>query len=262
MTELTGQALADRLYTEWKASAQEIPAAFIEMIPEDWRSATRLDTELVPYLYQDEFMGAILKHPLVFGVPYMVFDNPRYNYGLHWKRECLAKYAAARDFSGYVHAHERPYRVHALEEIIAELDPTAEEVWDTARVAWMDSENIFQNEYEWRTIFEDWAGDEQDAFMTGDDRIEWAMLPDDQPVTIYRGFSVDGREHGMSWTTDKIRAKFFAKRFAGNGVRGNARLAVGRVYKRDCVGYLNGRSESEVVVLPEHVDIIRVGEIS
>jgi hypothetical protein len=87
------------------------------------------------------------------------------------------------------------------------------------------------------------------------------MLPGDAPITVYRGFSVDTRDQGLSWTTDKIRAKFFAKRFAGFGDREKAQLAIGRVMKTDVIGYLNGRSESEVVVLPENVDIVRIAEL-
>jgi hypothetical protein len=256
-----GQQLADKLYDEWKQTGQQMPDAFLQMLPEEWRKAERLDPELAEYVQESDFMGALLKHPLVFGVPYMVFDNPRYNYGLHWKKECLKKYAAQRNYSGFIYAHERPYRLEAVQRIIDELPHNAHEVWNCASIAWTDSENIFQNEYEWRTIFEDWWDDCRESFMTADDVIEWGMLPDSEPIPIYRGFCVDGRELGMSWTTDKIRAKFFAQRFAMSGVRGAARLAVGRVMKSDCVGYLNGRNESEVVVFPENVDIIRVGEL-
>jgi hypothetical protein len=238
----------------------------LKMLPEDWRHAQPLDPELAIYLYEDGFMGPTLKHPLVFGVPYMACENPRYNYGLHWKRECLEKYIAERNFSGFIYAHERPYRFDAVQTLIDEHNPNADEVWGCARIAWQDSENIYQNEDDWRGIFENWfdapgvASDyARTSFMEPQDVFEFSMLPDDEPFPIYRGFCVDGREYGMSWTTDRIRAKFFAQRFAMSGRV--ARLAVGRVMKRDCIGYLNGRSESEIVVFPENVDIIRVGKL-
>jgi hypothetical protein len=261
MSVLKGRALADKMYKEWEEAKQEIPASFLQMLPEDWRHAQPLDPELADCLYHTDFMGPVLKHPLVFGIPYSVFQNPRYNYGLQWKKDCLEKYARERDYSGFIYAHERPYRLDAVQHIIADLPVNAHEVWNCARIAWTDSENIYQNEYEWRTIFEDWMDDCRESFMTADDVIEWAMLPDSEPIPVYRGFCVDGREQGMSWTTDKIRAKFFAKRFAERGIQGAARLAVGKVMKSDCIGYLNERNESEVVVLPENVEIIRIGEL-
>lgn len=262
MTVLQGKELADKLYQDWKNTSVKIPSMFLDQLPEEWRTAEELDSELAHCLIDTEAaFGVMLKHPLVFGIPYFVQDNPRYNYGLHWKRECLEKYAASRDFSQFIHAHERPYRCEAVQTIIDNFEPNGCEVWTCARTAWTDSENIFQNEYEWRSIFEDWYDEGREFFMTTEDHEEWAMISDDEPVIVYRGFCVDGRDQGMSWTTDKIRAKFFARRFAEAGVRGKARLAIGQVMKCDCIGYLNSRNESEVVVFPENIDIIRVGEV-
>ncbi len=98
--------------------------------------------------------------------------------------------------------------------------------------------------------------------MEDSDRQEWAMLPDDMPVPIYRGFCLDGRDQGLSWTTDKIKAKWFARRASKPyGSDGTPQLAIGRVAKRDVVGYLNGREESEVVVFPEKVELIRIDNV-
>ncbi|AZS12602.1 hypothetical protein HWB99_gp066 [Mycobacterium phage DrLupo] len=257
---MTPKQTAEKMYRDWRALYKKTPALVDQF--KAWGPPEPLDAELKEHLY-DSFLGIALKHPLVFGIPYFAQENPRYNACLKWKRECLEKYMSSRDFSQVIHAFERPYRIDAIGYVMEHCgDVTGIEMWTMLRVAWTDSENIWQNEQQWRDLFEEWYDDSREFFMTSESAQEWAMLPDDQPVPVYRGFSVDGREQGMSWTTDKIRAKWFARRFANDGHgRGAARLAIGTVMKCDCIGYVNERTESEVVVFPEKVDIVRIGEV-
>lgn len=77
-------------------------------------------------------------------------------------------------------------------------------------------------------------------------------LPD--PVTLYRG-AVPSRRDGMSWTTDRDRAEWFARRFDGLGTE------TGQVYEitipvECCLArFTEGRGEDEVVVDVTQLDM-------
>jgi hypothetical protein len=66
-------------------------------------------------------------------------------------------------------------------------------------------------------------------------------------LTIYRGIGhVKGR-NGLSWTLDREKAIWFARRFVG--VRsGRSSLLTARAYKSDVHALLLGRKEQEVVI--------------
>ena len=69
------------------------------------------------------------------------------------------------------------------------------------------------------------------------------LSPDDM-VTIYRGVGVNSHK-GLSWTTDKGVAEWFAKRFKTDGDKGY--VFTGRVHKKDIIVLFNSRNEQEVV---------------
>jgi len=68
-----------------------------------------------------------------------------------------------------------------------------------------------------------------------------------ETVTIYRGYQYNASMRGMSWTVDRDRAIWFARRFAR---RAAPKLATVTVARSKILAYFDGRNESEVVVLP------------
>lgn len=74
------------------------------------------------------------------------------------------------------------------------------------------------------------------------DNIE--QLSDDDMITVYRGVRVNDYK-GLSWTTDKLRAEWFAKRFGIDGEKGY--VFVGQIKKKDIIAFFDNRNESEVV---------------
>ncbi len=92
--------------------------------------------------------------------------------------------------------------------------------------------------------------------MEADERRALAALPD--PVPVFRGYARDGCERGLSWTTERERAEWFAHRFAGLDGEPQARVTVGAVPKAKVIAYLLGRQENEVLALPEDVSVERV----
>lgn len=83
------------------------------------------------------------------------------------------------------------------------------------------------------------------------------LSPDDM-VTIYRGVGINSHK-GLSWTTDKNVAEWFAKRFKTDGDKGY--VFTGRVHKKDIIGLFNNRNEQEVVCDYRKVKDIQCEEI-
>ena len=151
------------------------------------------------------------------------------------------------DYQTIIRMHERPYRLEAFIEIIesgAELE--SQEYWNLVRTIWTDSENIHQCFHDWLTIWD--YPDDRHLVMNEAERAVLASLPDD--IEIYRGVRHMECARGLSWSTDKARATWFARRWSGGQ---EAILATGRVKKADVLAYFDGRNESEVVVNPDSV---------
>jgi len=213
-----------------------------------------LDPELVPYVEDDGPLGQMIRHPLVYSMLHAPAMNWHVNQSLKAKKEAVKQALAEERWHSYIYLHERPYRVGALLDIADEVDDAT--YWELVGSVWIDSENIWQNEDAWDEVLHA-DREERDRVMDDEDRACLAMLPDEFP--IYRGFSVEGREDGLSWTTDKIRAKWFGKRFAE--LHDGAYLASGVVSKSDVIAHFMGRGESEIVVLPERVRDLTVTEL-
>ncbi len=83
-------------------------------------------------------------------------------------------------------------------------------------------------------------------------------LSDEDMVTVYRGVGTNSHK-GLSWTTDKGVAEWFAKRFSSNGDK--RYVFTGRVHKKDIIALFNGRNEKEVVCDYRKVKDIQCEEI-
>lgn len=210
---------------------------------------TPLDPELESFV-EDSPFGPCLKHPLVFQVPF--HSGALANRQLEHKRKALADAINEEDWTSAVWIHERPYRIQVLLEFADHM--TDQVFWEILGSIWTDSENIWQNENEWRNLLEsDRPGREH--VMDDDDRRAFNDLPD--KIDIYRGCISEQNEDGLSWTTNVKVAEFFAKRFAGLH-DGDPIILCGTVDKSDVLFYSAGRNESEVVVLPEKVHVSHV----
>lgn len=211
-------------------------------------AAEPLLPELEPYVIEDGPLGPMLKHPLVFelalNMPGMV--NERYRH----KNAAAEKAAAEDDWSTYVFLHERPYRFNALEfaDVFGTCPP--QEFWQLVADVWTDSENVWQNAEAWRDLLERAGADERRWMMDEEEADALAVMPDE--ITVWRGCIAGQNEDGFSWTIDREKAEWFAKRFA-SAQRGEGRVIEGRVKRVDVIAHFTGRGESEIVVLPENV---------
>ena len=95
----------------------------------------------------------------------------------------------------------------------------------------------------------------REHLMTPEEREYLAALPEE--ITIYRGCSVlesEGKYHGISWSLNEAKAKFFAFEEIRNRYRKNQRNTVIQktVSKSDVVAYFNRREEEEIIYIPNH----------
>lgn len=204
-----------------------------------------LHPDLEPWVEESEFFGRSLKHPLVYQVPLSLpgMANQAYEH----KKAATAKALDKGDWHSYIWLHERPYRFEALQTLFTD-HPISNDDWHSlVRDVWIDSENLWQHYDEWLEVFENVDGQ---RLMTDEEKARLAALPDTVP--IYRGATLEVNEEGLSWTLDPSRARWFARRFnhKGDGVVIHASVA-----REAIVALFEGRSEDEVIVLPEDYTI-------
>lgn len=191
-------------------------------------------------------MGKMVHHPLVI----QMISNLNYcsaiNKNYLMKKDLLEGAMASRDYKRAMMLHERPYRLGAIEMMLNhELRRNSPIFWEMVGAAWTDSENIYENKAIWEDI---WASDPEhrEHVMTEEDRIAFGKLR--KRFRIYRGWNLYGRREGMSWTTSRPKAIWFAHRFAVEGSDYPGSVATGVIEKKDVLAFFNGRGEREIVV--------------
>lgn len=232
-----------------------------------------LHPDLVAYYEEggEGVLARVLRHPLVYQVP---FHHPGMaNEAYKAKREALAAAETAGDIDSYLFLHERPWRLHALTQVLAwDFDTFQREGVFVSRQAadqalaeaitnvWIDSENLWQNAEEWERILHGiGAAKSQRMAMDEDDRDRFEALPD--TVTVWRGAQLGLNEFGFSWTLNRETARWFATRLRDRSSNEPV-LVTGTVAKDAIVGVLMGRGEEEVVPLPGSVKIVSVEPVT
>lgn len=199
-----------------------------------------LHPDLVPYYDPDRVHGmGMLRHPLVYSVPFS--SNAMVNKQYESKKSAVARALEEKNFDRYVFLHERPYRVDAFKEIQDELSDW--KYWKILGEIWVDTENQHANIRAWKNLLNS-KRPHRHYFMGEDETNLLLSLPDE--VTIYRGCLKGRNENGLSWTLDKVKAEWFAKRLLRSGT---PLLLTGVVKKSDIVAVLLGRNESEIVTM-------------
>jgi hypothetical protein len=210
----------------------------------DTFEAVDLHPDLVPYV-QERQIGTVLHHPLVI----QIFFNERLhklaNQQYRQKIKLLEEAQQAEEWTTIVYLHERPYRLSAFMDIaerIMEVDEA--DYWELLADIWVDSESISMDQPLW---LEALATNDPDTraqhFMEERERDLLASLP--RWVDIYRGVDVGGNEAGMSWTLDRDKAEWFARRYHGHGTLLKCACPRDRI-----IAVLLGRGEQEVIVDP------------
>jgi hypothetical protein len=192
--------------------------------------------------FSGEGFCTFIHHPLIIQL-YAESLHKMINAAYLQKKKAVAEATEESQWYSYVFLHERPYRLNAFHKIKDRLDDAT--FWELVRNIWTDSENIRQNITSWRTLFSSRPA-MPDLLMADEDYTYYSdRIP--EKVQVFRG-QVEG-PYGISWTLDKERASWFAKRHAlfSGGLKTEVLSAT--VLKRDILAYFNCRFESEVVVL-------------
>lgn len=216
-----------------------------------------LHPDLLPWTYESPTLGTCIKHPFIFSIMHIDALNATINHGYKQKQHMYREHKAKREFSAVIFAvYERAYRLYGFAEIAGDLDD--EEYWELLGAMWTDSENIHENEQQWMEFLSD-ERPMQDRMMEEEERAALAAMP--ETLTVYRGFEVEERHEGLSWTLDKAKAVWFAKRLHIPDHGHTPRVATATVQKTDVIAHFTGRGESEIVAMPEDVNVEKIEEV-
>ena len=200
-------------------------------------------------------MGRMLHHPYVIDIMYHPTMNKRLNKLYEYKNKSIDEAISEEKWARFVFLHERPYRLDALVSIIRDYGETRQDViLPLLADVWTDSENIYQNFKTWTELWRGkWSSQPLDrTFVLSEaDNAAFKALPD--RLTIYRGWvkhkgSIGS--HGLSWTLNRDKAVWFAKRFQSDKP---AFLSTMEIDKQNILAYFTQRNEDEVVVLRKHI---------
>lgn len=215
-----------------------------------------LDPELAQHAYDYEDLGLCIKHPLVFSIMHTPELNALINEQFRHKTEAAIEARREKRWTRFIGLHERPYRLTALTEVAHEMNNA--DYWGAVAEVWIDSENIFELESLWLEVLTE-NRPERQVMMHPDDRAELESW--DDPVTIFRGFHRAGRELGLSWTIDREKAEWFARRKLRPSDGTPPQIATATVAPSSIIAFLTSRGESEVIALPTDVIIQRIEEV-
>lgn len=201
------------------------------------RANEPLHPDLEPYM--EDMSGGLrmLRHPLVYQVPF--WSNGSANLQYEHKKKAVEQALDDRNYNRVVFLHERPYRLEAFIHLVRSLNDV--EYWRLLSDIWIDTENQHAYLQEWRALLKS-DRECREEMMSDEDKVAFSALP--TLVTVYRGCQKGLNENGLSWTTDRNKAEFFAHRFRKQGM-----VLERQVRKSEIVAMLTGRGESEVIVL-------------
>lgn len=154
--------------------------------------------------------------------------NMRYNMMKKERQLALAN----GEYRKYIFLTEKPYRLEAFLYILNNTNCLYEFLAEILLDVWMHTEYQSMNKKIWVSLFMHF----KDSKTFQNTKLK---LP--EKMTIWRG----GALNGLSWTTDKDVAVKFANRFQDKEPQIHCR----RILKRDVICFLDGRDESEIILL-------------
>ncbi len=119
----------------------------------------------------------------------------------------------------------------------------------------MDSENVFQNKKDWIDAWS-YKTPGREAVMTEDERTALSGMP--ELVEVWRGAGRKRYPKGLSWTTNRAQAEWFAHRYSSN----EPVLVRGLVRRQDVLAFFIEREEDEIVALRVKVqEVMNLGPL-
>lgn len=205
------------------------------MFGEDPLNPEKLNDEL--RLYYEEEGGSMgwpmLRHPLVYQIPFMSWKNANEMYDA--KHEAIDKRISEGNYEGALWFFERPYRLTQLQSWYWLNLISLEQLKKILPDVWLDTEHPHQFGYP--SIVKLFK---ETGFLT-----DIPGLREPVECEVFRG-CLSAHKRGISWTLDKSRAEWFAKRLN----RGKGRVYRTIVNPKAQLAAFNGRGEQEILVNP------------
>lgn len=169
------------------------------------------------------------------------------------RRKMLREHEERGDLQHAVMTHEKPFRLGVLAEYEDRMTDTV--FWKTFADAWTSSENLWQDAEVIDRVLSS-PRPNREEMMTPDECHALDAMPD--TLTIYRGYAGEGTWRGWSWTTDREKGEWFARRPPAPmaDTPTDPTLVEATVSKSDVIAYFTGRNEFEIVVDPRKVKIV------
>lgn len=182
---------------------------------------------------------------------------------LKMRRDRANQALEAGDYSGYVFAHERGYRMGKLADLVnentfeedGEFPRLSVKFWQLAAAVWVDAE--FDEDDPCWTGLIDCGIPNRWAMTDSKDRRKLRAMP--EMIRVYRGVqafneggALEYAHSGWSWTLDPKTARFFARRWLQG--HSNPFVISALVPKAMVKAYLTGRGEAEVLIRPGEVE--------
>jgi hypothetical protein len=205
----------------------------------DWNTlmATKEDLhpELKPYIETTDSGLVFLKHPLVTTL-YHEQMNAMYNVQLVERRKYLDELIVRKEWVSAVFTFERPYRFEAF--LSMERRMPAALAADLLLDVWQDTEFPWQQKTEWLKAFRRHVRESRKM------KASKKALPAGK-FTVFRGALANEARvgYGMSWTLERERAEWFAKRFGQGGIVHELQVSKSVVF-----AHLVDRGEAEVII--------------
>ena len=172
--------------------------------------------------------------------------NAMTNEAFRHQKALADKYLKEKKWLKYILAHEKPYLIQAIIDHGNRLSD--KEYWELVAYAWTAVENLWQYKKELEVLL---TADRKQRQKMMDIKEQNALIRLPYILTVYRGFQERLNKLGWSWTLDRAKAEWFAKRYHAD--KRKPRLAIGECDRQQVVALFLGRNESEIVINPKLV---------
>ena len=181
---------------------------------------------------------------------------------INYKQELLNEAINQENWDEVYMLLSKPYRLSWLEENY-DLITDEKAYYEFLKDAYVDSEFPMSGFYEYEDLLKlFWHKNYPKLMMDKDELAFYNQLPNE--LTIWRGIRVedelDEENIGFSFTLDKEKAEWFAKRFSQDG-RGTPMLIEAKVKKDKILSVFLNRGEEEVLVSPDNINIKEITEL-
>jgi hypothetical protein len=167
-----------------------------------------------------------------------------------------------KDISDYLRYQPSHERFDAFLEIVFQLSP--KQYWKFLREVWVECEAIDPNKLTWLRLLQS-KKQNREFLMTRKEHKALEKLP--KILRIWRGCGHKGGARGLSWTLEREQAEFFAGYAVGIrrrmwgiahvGPDTNPIIVEAECKKSNVLAYFMERAESEIVVNPKHLTILK-----